>query len=242
MINQKDNQIIGDIHSFQSLGAVDGEGVRFVVFMQGCPLRCKCCHNPDTWEFGVGKKFTAEQVFQKVIRYKEYFGNDGGITLSGGEPLMQSKFATQLFCLCKQNGINTCLDTSGCKIDKSTKELLNHTDRVLLDVKYTNQEDYLENATMEYSALLEFLNLLDKKNVKTTVRQVIIPSVNDDEQNVLNLKRLKSQFACIDKIELLSFKKICQVKYDKMGIAFPFADKNQPSNELMDKLNNLLNC
>ena len=103
----------GFIHSFQSLGTLDGPGVRFVVFMQGCNLRCACCHNPDTWEMNVGKSFDSSEVIKKIVRYKEYFGSDGGVTISGGEPLLQSKFCTELFKLAHQENINTCLDTSG---------------------------------------------------------------------------------------------------------------------------------
>jgi pyruvate formate lyase activating enzyme len=134
--------ITGKIHSFQSLGTVDGPGIRTVLFMQGCPLRCVCCHNPDTWDFSGGEEFTADEITAKVMRYKSYFGKDGGITVSGGEPLMQAKFVTELFVKMHENGINTCLDTSGCVLNENVKELLSHTDLILLDYKYTNKEDY----------------------------------------------------------------------------------------------------
>ena len=232
--------MIGRIHSFQSLGTVDGPGVRYVVFMQGCPLRCKCCHNPDTWGFSGGKEFTTEQVLQKVARVKEYFGTDGGITVSGGEPLMQSEFVTELFSLCKQNGINTCLDTAGCVINQSVKALLKQTDRVLLDIKYTSDEDYKQNVGCNLSEVLEFLSLLDSMNVPTTIRQVIIPSVNDSEENIKRLKEIANKHKCVDKIELLPFRKICQVKYDNMKLEFPFGNKKEPTAECMKKLNDLL--
>ena len=134
---------VGRIHSFQSLGTVDGPGIRFVAFLSGCNLRCKCCHNPDTWLIKDGKEYDAESVVQKVLRQKEYFGNKGGITLSGGEPLLQASFCTEIFRLCKQNGVNTCLDTSGSILNKQELDLLDFTDRVLLDIKYTNDKDYL---------------------------------------------------------------------------------------------------
>ncbi len=232
--------MIGKVHSFQSLGTVDGPGVRYVVFMQGCPLRCKCCHNPDTWDFSGGKEFTPEQVLQKVIRVKEYFGADGGITLSGGEPLMQSEFVTELFSLCHANGINTCLDTAGCLINDSVKDLLKQTDRVLLDIKYTSDEEYKQNVGCNLNEVLEFLSLLDSMNVPTTLRQVIIPSVNDTEENIKRLKEIANKHKCVDKIELLPFRKICQVKYDNMKLQFPFGDKKEPTAEFMKKLNDLL--
>ncbi len=232
--------MIGKIHSFQSLGTVDGPGVRYVVFMQGCPLRCKCCHNPDTWDFDGGKQFSANQVLEKAVRFKEYFGADGGITVSGGEPLLQSEFVNELFCFCHDNGINTCLDTAGCVINDGVKKLLKNTDRVLLDIKYTTDFEYQNNVGCKFENVLEFLSLLDKMCIPTTVRQVIIPTVNDSEENIRRLKEIANKFKCVDKIELLPFRKICQVKYDNMGIEFPFGSKKEPTSETMFKLNQLL--
>ena len=226
MIN---GSIIGQVHSLQSLGTVDGPGVRFVVFMQGCPLRCKCCHNPDTWAFDGGTKTTASELVKKVVRYKEYFGADGGITVSGGEPLCQAEFVKELFTLCKKEGINTCLDTSGCVINEEIKDLLKVTDHVLLDVKYTNKADYIDNVGCELDNVLKFLDYLSKENIKTTIRQVIIPTINDDESNIKRLKEIILGKTNVDKIELLPFKKICQVKYDSMGIEFPFSDIPEPT-------------
>ena len=180
--------MIGRINSFQSLGAVDGPGIRYVVFMQGCNLRCKFCHNPETWDCNLGETYTPEEVFSRVIKYKEYFGENGGITVSGGEPLLQSKFVYQLFELCKKNGINTCLDTSGTILNDSVKELLSVTDIVLLDIKFTNDLDYINITKANYQNVLLFLEYLDKQNIKTIIRQVIIPSVNDNDENISNLK------------------------------------------------------
>ena len=130
----------GFIHSIQSLGTVDGPGVRFVLFMQGCPLRCGCCHTPDTWEMNRGTEYTPMEIVTKAIRYQSYFGKDGGVTVSGGEPLLQADFVREVFRLCHENGINTCLDTSGCIFNDGAKALLNVTDRVLLDIKCTSDE------------------------------------------------------------------------------------------------------
>jgi pyruvate formate lyase activating enzyme len=214
--------MIGKIHSIQSLGTVDGPGVRFVVFFQGCPLRCSCCHNPDTWDINGGKDISADEILKKVLRYKEYFGNQGGITLSGGEPLMQSEFAYQIFSLCKEAGINTCLDTSGCILDDSVKKLLSVTDRVLLDIKYTKDDDYLKYVGCSMKRPMEFLSYLDSKKIPVTLRQVVIPTINDTEDNFLKLKAIEKEFSCIDKTELLPFRKICQSKYDELKIKFPF--------------------
>ncbi|MDO4748613.1 MAG: pyruvate formate-lyase-activating protein [Eubacteriales bacterium] len=226
----------GIVHSIQSLGTVDGPGVRFVVFFQGCNLRCKCCHNPDTWSLSGGTEYTASEIVEKAKRYKEYFGDNGGITLSGGEPLLQPDFAMEIFRLCKENGINTCLDTSGSVLSDKVKALLKFTDRVLLDVKYTDEELYVENVGCSYSKVLEFLQYLEKLKISTTLRQVIIPTKNDSVDNILDLKALADAHDCVDKIELLPFRKICQIKYDNMKIDFPFSSIPEPDFDLMNEL------
>ena len=232
--------IKGNVNSIQSLGALDGPGIRFVVFMQGCNLRCGCCHNPDTWEFGIGSEYTPEEIVSKAKRYKEYFGSEGGITVSGGEPLLQAEFVTKVFELCHQEGINTCLDTSGSILNDSVKELLTVTDRVLLDIKYTDNNLYEKHVGCKFDKVIGFLEYLNEIGCSVTLRQVIIPTLNDNEENVLKLKELAKKYSCTDKIELLPFKKICQVKYDKMGIEFPFSGLPQPTKDIMDKLNKLI--
>lgn len=228
------------VHSFQSLGTVDGPGVRFVVFLQGCNLRCKCCHNPDTWDLSKGTEYSPEQIVARAEKYKEYFGEEGGITLSGGEPLIWTNIAIEIFSLCHQKGINTCLDTSGSIINEDTKKLLEFTDRVLLDIKYTNDDEYKENVGCSLSTVLEFLGILNEMQIPTTLRQVIIPTLNDTKENILALKKIADTHPCVDKIELLPFRKICQTKYDNMGIDFPFGNLPTPTPAQMAELNNLL--
>ncbi len=230
----------GYIHSFQSLGAADGPGIRFVVFMQGCNLRCGCCHNPDTWECGVGKEYTPKEVFETVKRYKTYFGKDGGITVSGGEPLLQAEFVTELFRLCRDDGINTCLDTSGSIINDSVHLLLNECDRALLDIKYTDEESYKQYVGCSLSKPMEFLKLLQEKNIPTWLRQVTIPTLSDDEENIRRLSDIAKAHSCVEKIELLPFRKICKSKYDNMGIEFPFEKYDVPSKDTMKYLNEIL--
>ena len=230
----------GKIHSIQTLGTLDGPGVRFVAFLQGCPLRCSCCHNPDTWDFQGGSIYTAEEIVNKTLRYSEYFGERGGITLSGGEPLMQAEFSYEVFRLCHKVGINTCLDTSGCILTNEVKSLLSVTDRVLLDIKYTNEIDYQNHAGCTLDAVLNFLDYLDSVNIKTTLRQVITPTINDTKESVEKLKNIAKAHPCVDKIELLPFKKICQSKYDNMGIPFPFGQLPTPTKEKMEELEQLL--
>ena len=236
-----ETKITGRVHSIQSMGTLDGPGVRFVIFLQGCPLRCKCCHNPDTWDFEGGTEYTAEELVKKALRFKEYFGEDGGVTVSGGEPLLQADFVKDLFELCHENGLNTCLDTSGYILNDKVKDLLSVTDRVLLDVKYTDRELYRENVGCSMEAPLAFLDYLCEKKIPATIRQVIIPTKNDDDGNLLALKKIVSAHGNVDKVELLPFRKICQVKYDKMELDFPFANVPEPTKALMDHLETLLN-
>lgn len=231
--------IKGFVNSLQSLGASDGPGVRFVVFLQGCNLHCGCCHNPETQGTG-GTETTADELLNKVVRFREYFGNEGGITLSGGEPLLQAAFAREVFCLCKNEGINTCLDTSGSVWNEDVASLLEVTDHVLLDIKYTNDEDYRTFAGCDMERVLAFLGELDKRGIPTTLRQVIIPTLNDNENNISRLREIKNAHACVEKIELLPFKKMCSVKYDNLGREFPFAHLPTPTAEQMNKLNELL--
>ena len=232
----------GFIHSFQSLGTVDGPGVRFVVFLQGCPLRCGCCHNPDTWELQTGKVFSSEQVLEKILRCRDYFGKEGGVTLSGGEPLLQAAFARELFTLCKAEGIHTCLDTSGCVWNEDVEALLEVTDLVLLDIKYTNEEDYRRYVGCSMEQPLRFLAELNKRHIPTTLRQVIIPPLNDTKENILRLKAMGKSHSCVEKTELLPFRKICENKYEAMGIPFPFAQYETPTKEKMNALQALLDA
>ena len=230
----------GFVHSIQSLGTLDGPGVRFVVFLSGCNLRCHVCHNPDTWECGIGTEYTAEEIIKKAERFREYFGADGGITLSGGEPLLQAEFAKEIFTLAKEKGINTCLDTSGSIISDKVKELLSVTDRVLLDIKYTSDAEYRKYVGCSIDTPLSFLDCLDRMGIPTTVRQVIVPTVNDSTESIKELKNITRGRSSVDKIELLPFKKICSTKYENMGIPFPFADKPTPTKEDMERLNLVL--
>ncbi len=233
---------MGRVSSFQSLGTLDGPGIRYVVFLQGCPLRCGCCHNPETHDINGGTEYSADEIVQKVIKYKEYFGIDGGITLSGGEPLMQAEFATEIFKKCKQNGINTCLDTSGCILNDSVKELLQYTDYCMLDIKYSDDERYQKYVGCGIKTPLEFLGYLTEQGIPTRIRQVVIPTINDSEADIEALAELLKDYK-FHKIELLPFKKICQTKYDNMGKEFPFGKLDSAEAKkvalLQEKVNNI---
>lgn len=227
----------GYINSVQSFGAVDGPGVRYVIFMQGCPLRCSCCHNPDTWEFSKEQEVTVDETVSKILRFRSYFGTDGGVTVSGGEALMQCEFVTELFKKLKKENIHTCLDTSGCILDEKVKELLAVTDLVLLDIKYTNEEDYKNYVGCSLEDVIKFYDYLEENKIPTWIRQVIIPTKNDDDLNIQRLiEIIKRHPECTKKVELLPFRKLCQPKYDNLGLEFPFKKIPEPDPERIKKL------
>ncbi len=213
---------MGKVSSFQSLGTLDGPGIRYVVFLQGCPLRCACCHNPETHAIDGGEEYTAQEIIERAVKCREYFGKKGGITLSGGEPLVQTDFAIQIFKKAKEKGINTCLDTSGCIFNDKVKELLSFTDYCMLDIKYCDEEKYQKYVGCSIETPLKFLEYLNSQGIPTRIRQVIVPIINDTQDDLEALYKLINGKK-IDKVELLPFKKICQTKYDSMGKEFPFA-------------------
>ncbi|MBO5211591.1 MAG: pyruvate formate lyase-activating protein [Clostridia bacterium] len=234
----------GFVSSIQTLGTLDGPGVRFVVFFQGCPLRCGYCHNPETQSMSGGKEYTADQIVSSALRYREYFGNDGGITVSGGEPLLQPDFVAEVFEKCHQNGINTCLDTSGCVINDKVKKVIALTDYIMLDIKFTNNADYENYVGCQLSKPLEFLRLADNMGKNVRLRQVIVPSLNDNDDNLLKLSQIVKEYSCVKTVELLPFKKICKTKYDALNREFLFDRYDAASpikvKALQEKLNKLI--
>ena len=226
----------GRVHSFQSFGTLDGPGVRAVVFVQGCPLRCACCHNPDTWDVDGGEEKPAGEVFDSILRCRAYFGKNGGVTVSGGEPLMSVEFVTALFSLCREAGIHTALDTSGYRLDEDVKQLLRLTDLVLLDYKYTNREDYAAyTGGCDKRDVDSFLGYLNSVRKPTWLRQVVIEGLNDSEESLSRLFALRERYACIEKIELLPFHKLCIEKYRALGIPFPLEDTPETPRETIDR-------
>ena len=229
----------GYVHSFQSLGAVDGPGIRYIVFLQGCPYRCPYCHNPDTREFTGGTPYSATEIADKAERYKTYFTGGGGVTVSGGEPLCQREFVAELFAELHKRGISTCVDTAGIKPDKAVAEMLKHTDTVLCDIKIPDRCSYKEIFGGSLDDTLEFLKLCNELNVNVIIRHVVVPTLTDSEENILKIKELLKDIR-YEKIELLPFKKLCQHKYDELGIDFPMKDIPDCSKETIKKLKALL--
>ncbi len=221
------------------MGTVDGPGVRAVLFTEGCPLRCAYCHNPDTWEMKEESLISAEEIAGKIIRLYPYIKN-GGVTFSGGEPCMQSDFLYEVALLLKKKNLHIALDTSGCILDDSTKKLLSVTDMVLLDVKMTSEEDYGKHTGGSFEKTIEFLSYLESKGIETFIRHVVVPGINDREDDILKLKDILSSYSCITKTELLPFRTLCLEKYENLGIDFPLKDTPQMDTEKLSELRNLL--
>lgn len=215
--------IKGYIHSFESFGTVDGPGIRYVIFMQGCALRCKYCHNRDTWEKNIGKEYTVCDIVEKVLRYKTYFdASGGGVTVSGGEPLLQIDFLIELFKRLKKENISTVLDTAGTRIiDEKVKELLKYTDLVLLDIKHIDDTKCrdLTGSTNKYT--LEFAKYLSSNNIKMWIRQVIVPGYTDDKEDLINLKQFVNSLKTVEKVEFLKYHDMGKFKWEKLNEKYP---------------------
>lgn len=230
----------GRIHSIQSLGTVDGPGIRCVIFLQGCPLRCICCHNPDTWDFDGGREIDTDTLLDRVLRFRSYFGEKGGVTVSGGEPLMQAPFVAELFRKLKEAGIHTALDSSGILLNDDVRLLLSFTDLVLLDHKFPSEEEYQSKTRGHLADVEAFLAELDRRGIPTWLRRVIIPSHSDSEASVRSLNETAKRFPCVKKVELLPFRNLCREKYAALGIPFPLADITPPTNASVAALSLLL--
>ncbi len=212
----------GYINSIETMGLVDGPGIRFVVFMQGCKLRCLFCHNPETWAIGKGFKITSDELIKRILKYKNYYGEEGGVTFSGGEPLLQSEFLIDILKKCKRNNINTCLDTAGFG-GSNNEEVLKYVDLVMFDVKALESDKYLSLVGQPIEESLEFLNLCQKLNKRIWIRQVITPGINDNEEYIKKLKKFLSNYD-IEKVEFLPYTTIGVPKYTKMKIPYRLKD------------------
>lgn len=228
--------MIGRISAFQSMGAVDGPGVRCVIFMQGCPLRCVYCHNPETWERDGGFEADTQELVKKVLRYKTFISRGGGVTVSGGEPLLQPQFCRELFRRLKENGIHTALDTSGIGSLEAADGVLEYTDLVLCDVKFGTEEAYKKYCGGSFRQMEAFLELVKQRNIPLWFRHVVVPGLTDSGEEIRALNAFGKNYPSLEKIELLPFKKICMTKYDDLKIPFPLKDVPACSAETIEFL------
>lgn len=232
--------IQGRISSIETLGLVDGPGVRFVAFFQGCKLRCKYCHNPETWDlYGKSQIISSMELVNKIKRYKNYYGEAGGVTFSGGEPLLQPEFLLECLKLCKDENIHTCLDTAGVGFGEYD-EILKYVDLVILDIKAVDEDEYKELTGQRMDFFNQFLLACQRNNKRLWLRQVIVPNLNDDEEHVLKLKAFADTIPNVDKIELLPYKTIGVHKYKKLKLPYRLEGVPDMDEFKVKKLQNLL--
>ena len=213
----------GRVSSLQSLGTVDGPGLRYVIFLQGCPLRCVYCHNPETWDPAGGTAYAPEELVEKVLRCRSYFGEQGGVTVSGGEPLLQAPFVTELFRQLKEAGIHTALDTSGAGDLKQAAQVLDWTDLVLLDLKFPDEAGYRRYCRGSWAQTQAFAALAGEKHVPLWVRHVVVPGLNDSLEDLRAIKAQAESLPGFQKLEWLPFHNMCLEKYQQLGLPFPLA-------------------
>ena len=227
----------GLIHSFESLAAVDGVGLRCAVFLAGCPLRCAYCHNPDTWKPEGGKETDAETLVRKIARYKPYFGAEGGVTFSGGEPLLQADFLRDMMPLLEREGVGYIVDTSGAlPLTDTVKEVLGGSQSVLLDLKLPTEESYRVHTGGSLASVLETLSYLDSIGKRTVIRTVIVPGWNDTEEALDDYLALLRGVSCVERHELLGFHTMGFFKYRELGIVNPLADTPALAPEVLTRL------
>lgn len=224
----------GYINSIETMGLVDGPGIRFVIFMQGCKLRCLFCHNPETWQLNQNIKISSDELIKRILKYKNYFSQEGGVTFSGGEPLLQSSFLLDILKKCKQNNINTCLDTAGFGGTNLT-ELLKYVDLVIMDIKALDSEKYRWLVGQNIDESLAFLELCHNLNKRLWIRQVIIPDINDNEEYVSQLKQFLKKYN-VEKVEFLPYTTIGIPKYEKLNLPYKLKNTKPMNKDKCEKL------
>ena len=228
----------GNIHSFESFGTVDGPGIRYVIFMQGCPIRCKYCHNPDTRAFSGGSQYSAEEVAQRALKYKKYWAGRGGVTVTGGEPLVQAEFVTQLFSLLKKEGVHCCVDTSGATFNVNDgacvskyNELLKYADLFLLDIKHINSGKCKQLTGADNVNTLSFAKYLSDNGKDIWIRYVLVPGVTDDENDLKETAEFIKTLKTVQKVEVLPYHTMGESKYAAMGIEYPLKGTPVPTEQ-----------
>ena len=229
------------VHSIESFGTVDGPGIRFVLFLQGCHLQCKYCHNRDTWNMNGGEYKSLDDIFEKIMKYKNYIYPNGGVTVTGGEPLLQVNFLIELFKKLKKENIHTCVDTSGMvALTDDIKKLLSLTDLVLLDIKHFNSEKCKNLVGFNNEKELAFARYLSDNNIHMWIRQVLVPGYTDDEQDLLQLKDFISSLSTVDKVEILPYHDMGRYKWENLGFKYELDGVRIANDDDVNRAKNLL--
>ena len=240
--------MIGHIHSTESFGAADGPGVRFIVFMQGCHMRCRYCHNPDTWKMDGGDEVTADEILKRALRFKPYWGKDGGITISGGEPLLQIDFVIELFKKAKDLGINTCIDTAGNPFTKEDpffskfEELMKYTDLLLLDLKEINPTRHKDLTGFDNSNIIEMAKYLSEINKPVWIRHVLVPEHSDFDEDLDALGDFIDTLSNVDRVEILPYHTLGKFKWENLGIPYTLESISPPSAERIENAKNRIHA
>ncbi|WP_265416602.1 pyruvate formate-lyase-activating protein [Alkalihalobacillus deserti] len=239
--------MIGKVHSIESCGTVDGPGLRYVVFMQGCLLRCQYCHNPDTWKIGEGKEMSVDEIMNDLVHYLPYFeSSNGGITVSGGEPLLQIDFLIELFTKCKELGIHTTFDSSGgCfqehpEFLRKLDRLLELTDLILLDIKHMDSSKHQALTGMKNEHILSFAKLLSSKNIPIWIRHVLVPGISDDTSDLKALGAFISNLKNVERVEVLPYHKLGVYKWKELGLEYVLEDIEPPREDKILEAKTLL--
>ncbi len=236
----------GFIHSIESFGSVDGPGVRFLIFLQGCPMRCQYCHNPDTWTFGQGQEMYVDELLDKAERYRSYWGAKGGITVSGGEPLMQIDFLIELFTEARRRGINTCIDTSAQPFRRDAswfskfEQLMSVTDTVLLDIKHIRPSEHKSLTGHDNANILDCARYLSEIGKPVWIRHVLVPGITDNDEYLTELSAFLGGLSNIERIDVLPYHSLGTFKYEKLGLDYSLKDTPAPSRERIENAEKLL--
>lgn len=236
----------GFVHSVEIFGSVDGPGIRFLIFLQGCPMRCQFCHNPDSWKTGIGEERTADELLDQAERFRAYWGDNGGITVSGGEALLQIDFLLELFEKAKQRGIGTCLDTSAQLFTRKSpffekfERLMELTDTVLLDIKHIDDEEHRKLTRHSNANILDCARYLSEIDKPVWIRHVLIPGITDKDEYLVRLRDFLSTLHNIERIEVLPYHTLGVYKYEKLGIDYPLKDVQPPAAERVANANDIL--
>lgn len=233
--------VTGRVHSFESFGTVDGPGIRFVVFMQGCPLRCIYCHNRDTWDARAGREYTPEEIIEEMKKYMDYIKfSGGGITITGGEPTLQAEFVEEVFKRCKGLGVHTALDTSGfADIDK-VEGLLSYTDLILLDIKQAVDEKHKAITGVGNEKIKKFAFYTAEKHIPVWIRYVLVPGYTDDEEDLKLAAEFIDKLDNVEKIEVLPYHGMGAYKWEKLGQEYPLINVKEPDREQVDRARRIL--
>ncbi len=242
------SEIKGYVHSLETFGAADGPGVRYLIFLNGCKMRCAFCHNPDTWKEGQGDQYTADELLKKALRYKTYWRKDGGITVSGGEPLLQIDFVLDLFKKAKEKGINTCLDTAGQPFTHDEpfyskwKELMSVTDTVMLDIKNIDPAMHKELTGVDNANILQMAREMSDMGINIWIRHVLVPGGSDNDQLLQRTRDFIDTLKTVSRIDVLPYHTLGTFKYEELGIPYRLEGINPPSQERVENAKKILGC